>query len=65
MKPLSTKNKMETGIFRFFKWISRMWSREERYKAERMGERAEPWLTPTLTLKNGEKNCSRNTVSFY
>jgi len=54
-RPLSTKDKMKTGIFRFFKQISRMWSRGERYKAKRMGERVELWLTPMLILKNGEE----------
>ena len=25
-----------------------------KYKADKMGERAEPWPTPTFTLKEGE-----------
>jgi len=28
---------------------------EEMYKAERMGKRADPWLTPASSLKKGEK----------
>jgi len=55
MRPSFTKDKMKTGIFRFFKQISRMWSREERYKAKRIGERVKLWLTPMSILKNGEE----------
>jgi len=55
MRLSSIKDKMETGILRFFKQISRMCSRGERYKAERMGERAEPCTTPMSMLKNGEE----------
>ena len=54
MRPLSTKDKMKTGIFRSFKQISRMWSREEIYKAKKW-ERTELWLIPTSILKNKEK----------
>ena len=46
MRPLSTKERIKTGILRFLKCISR---KGERYKEERIGERADPWPTPTLT----------------
>ena len=53
---LSTKERMEMGIFRIFKQFSRIWRTEARYKADEMGDRAEPCPTPTLTLKKGEEN---------
>ena len=31
-----------------------MWRKDERYKADRIGKRAEPWPTPTFTSKDGE-----------
>ena len=49
------KESIETEIFRFFKWFSKICIKEARYKAERMGDRAKPCPTPTLTLKNGEE----------
>ena len=43
MKSLSsTKERVETEIFRFFNWFSKIWNIRERYKAERIGERADP-----------------------
>ena len=47
--------RIEMGIFRFFKCFSRMYKNGVRYKAERMGERADPWPTPTLTSNIGEE----------
>ena len=56
MKRLSfIKERVETGIFRFFNCFSKIWKIEERYKAERIGERVDPCLTPTSTLKKGEE----------
>jgi len=55
MRPLSTNERIEMRIFRFFKCFSRMYENGERYKAERMGERADPWPTPTLTSNIGEE----------
>ena len=52
--PSSTKEIKEIGIFRFFRCFSREWKTEERYKAESIGDRAEPFPTPTLKLKEGE-----------
>jgi len=45
--PSSTK-KIEIRIFRFFNCFSKI---EEKYKTESIGERAEPYPTPMLTLK--------------
>ena len=47
-KPLLTKEKTETG---FFKYFSRMWKTGKIYKTDKIGERAEPCSTPTSTLK--------------
>ena len=52
---LSTKDRMETGIFKNFKWFARIWKIRARYKANKIGERAEPCPTPMLTLKKGEE----------
>ena len=49
--PLSTKKKIEIRIFRFFNCFSKMWKIREKYKTESIGERAEPYPTPILTLK--------------
>jgi len=53
-KPLSTKEIIEIEIFRIFRYFSNEWKTGERYRAERIGERAESWPTPTLILKEGE-----------
>jgi len=55
MSPLSTNKRMEMGILRFFNQFSRIYKNGVRYKAERMGERADPWPTPTLTSNIGEE----------
>jgi len=55
MRPSSTNERMEMEIFRFFKHFSRMYKNRERYKAERMEERADPWPTLTLTSNIGEE----------
>ena len=55
MRSSSMNEKIEMGIFRFFKRFSRMYKNRVRYKAERMGERADPWPTPTLTSNIGEE----------
>ena len=51
MRPLSTNERIEIGIFRFLRCFSRIYKNSMRYKADRMGERADPWPTPTLTSK--------------
>ena len=46
---------IETGILRFLRCLSRMYKKGERYKADRIGERADPLPTPTFTLKVGDE----------
>jgi len=54
MRPLSTNKRIEIGILRFLRCFSRICKNGERYKANRIGESADPWPTPTLTSKLGE-----------
>jgi len=42
MRPSSTKERMETGIFRFIRCFSRIYKRGVRYKADKIGERVDP-----------------------
>ena len=37
--PLSTKEMIETGILRFFRYFSKVNRKRERYKADKMEER--------------------------
>ena len=46
---------VETGILKFFRCFSKINRKGERYKADKMGERVEPWPTPTFMLKIGEE----------
>ena len=56
MKSSSSTNKItETRICRFFNLFSKMWKTNNKYNANKIGERAEPWPTPTSTLKKGEE----------
>ena len=50
----STKERNETGIFRFFALFSKIWKIREKYNAERIGESTEPWPTPMSMQKKGE-----------
>ena len=43
------KDKVEIFKSRFLIYFSKIWKKGERYKVDRMGERAEPWPTPILT----------------
>jgi len=54
MRPLSMNERIEIGILRFLRHFSRICKNRERYKANKIGKRADPWPTPTLTLKFGE-----------
>jgi len=54
MRPSSTNKRIEIGILRFLRRFSRMCKNGERYKADKIGERADPWPTLTLTSKLGE-----------
>ncbi len=44
----SMKEGIEMGIFRFLRCFSRIYKNRVKYKAERIGERADPWPTPIL-----------------
>jgi len=46
---------MEIGILRFLNLFSRIYRSGERYKVDKMGDSADPWPTPTLTLKKGDE----------
>jgi len=46
--------RMKMGIFRFLRHFSRIYKNRVRYKAERIGKRADPWPTPMLTSKSGD-----------
>ena len=50
----SMKEGIEMGIFRFLRCFSRIYKNRVKYKAERIGERADPWPTPMLILKSGD-----------
>ena len=54
IRPSSTKERMEMGIFRFLRHFSRIYKNRVKYKAERIGERADSWPTLMLTLKSGD-----------
>ena len=51
----STKEMIETGIFRFFNLFIKMCKTSNKYNANRIEDRAEPWLIPMLTSKNREE----------
>ena len=53
--PLSTNERVEIGIFRFFHQFSKIWRSRKKYKVERIGDRMDPWLTPTLIQKVREE----------
>jgi len=54
IRPSSMKKRMEMGIFRILRCFSRIYKNRVKYKAERIGERADPWPTPMLTSKSGD-----------
>jgi len=54
ISPSSTNKRVKIGIFRFLRCFSRIYKNGERYRAKRMGKRADPWPTLMLTLKDGE-----------
>ena len=52
---------METRIF---KWISRIWSRGEKYKAEKIEERTKLWPILMSILKNGKEKLFQKYYVF-
>ena len=63
-RPLSTKEITEIGIFRFFNLFSKMWKTSERCNTDKIGNRVEPYLTPTSTLKRGEEKLLQRYFVF-
>ena len=59
--PSSTKEITEIGIFRFFNLFSKIWKTDNKYNANKIGERAEPCL---ILISIFKKNCSKNTLFF-
>ena len=51
---LDTNERMEIVIFRFLRCFSRIYKNGVRYKADKMGEKVDPWPTLTLISKSGE-----------
>ena len=41
-KSIIYKKIIEMGLFKFFRRFSRIYKKEERYKADKIGERADP-----------------------
>ena len=62
---MSTKNKIEIGIFRFFKLFSRMWKTGEIYKADKIGRELSLAPHQCQYWKDEKKNCSSNTAFSY
>ena len=48
------KEMIETGILRFFRWFSKIYKKDERYKADNIRKRANSCPTPMLILKTRE-----------
>jgi len=63
-RPLSTKEIKEIRIFRFFNLFSKMWRIEEKYRADRMEERAELCPTPMSTLKKEDEKLFQRYFIF-
>ena len=54
IRPSSTKERIEMGIFRILRCFSRIYKNGVKYKAERIGESADPCPTLMLTSKSGD-----------
>jgi len=54
IRPSSMKERMKMGIFRILRHFSRIYKNGVKYKAERIGESADPCPTPMLTSKSGD-----------
>lgn len=53
--PSSTKKMIETGIFRFFNLFMKICKTGNKYNANKIEDRTEPWLILMLTSKNREE----------
>ena len=49
------KKMIEIGILRFLRQFSKIYRKGERYKADKIGESADLWPTPTFISKIGEE----------
>ena len=54
MRLLSTNERIETGILRILRQFLRIYKKGKRYKADKTGERADHWPTPTFTSNIGD-----------
>ena len=54
MRPSSTNERIETRILRFLRWFLRIYNKGKRYKADKIGERTDPWSTPIFTSNVGD-----------
>lgn len=54
--PSSTydRREVERGMLKFFMCFLKIFIIGERYRAEKMGDSEEPWLTPTFVGKGGD-----------
>ena len=49
------KEMIEMGMLRFFRCFSKIYRKEERQRANKIGERVDPWSIPMFTSKIGEE----------
>ena len=61
---LFIKEIIEIEIFRFFNFFSKIWKIGEKYKADRIGDKAEPYTTPILILKKEEEKLFQRYFIF-
>jgi len=61
---LSIKEITEIGIFKIFNLFSKIWKTKEKYNTDKIGDRAELCLTPTLTSKRGEEKLFQEYFAF-
>jgi len=55
---LSINEMKEIGIFRIFSFFSKMWKIEEKYEANKIGDRADSYSIPMSTLKKEKEKLS-------
>jgi len=51
--PLSTNQRKNIGIFKFFALLSNIWKIGEMKRADKIEDRTDPWPTPTSALREG------------
>jgi len=55
----------EIGIFRFFNLFSRVWKIGEKYKADKIGDKTEPYLILISILKRKEEKLFQKYFVFF